>query len=296
MSADTEPDFRRPTDLADTHVAILGLGLMGGSLALALRGLCKALLAIDPDPVTRQFARQFRVVDYISANPAGIIPGADLIILAAPIRAILSTIEELPAYHAGNPVVLDVGSTKTGIMQALDALPSRFDPLGGHPMCGKETAGLGGADPVLYRGAAFAFTPLPRTSTRARSLAEQLARAVGARPLWLDPATHDGWVAATSHLPYLISTALSLATPDEAAPLVGPGFRSATRLAASNPKMMLDILTTNRAAILQALACFRGRLNALEELLAREESQALEGSLARAVTQQGALTGVSGGS
>jgi prephenate dehydrogenase len=211
-----------------SHVAIVGLGLMGGSLALALRDRCQVLLAIDPDPETLDLARRRHIVDQLSPDPASLLPQADVIILAAPVNAILETIENLPSLHPGSPVVIDLGSSKTQICQALDDLPARFDPIGGHPMCGKETSSLVNAEASLFQGAVFAFTPLKRTSPRARTIAEQLAHTIGSRPLWIDPAIHDQWAAATSHLPYLLASALALATPFEAAPLVGPGFHSSS--------------------------------------------------------------------
>jgi len=283
--ADTEPDFT----LANSTLAIIGLGLMGGSLALALRGKCRAVLAADPNPTTQQLARQFRVVDEICASPADILPRADFVILAAPVQVILSQIANLPSHHPGSPVVMDIGSTKTDIVAALDALPPRFDPIGGHPMTGKETAGLGSADADLYRGAAFALTPLARSTRRARMLAEELVQSIGAHPLWLDAETHDAWVAATSHLPYLVAAALALATPEEVHPLVGPGFRSTSRVAGSDPRMMRDILLTNRAAVLAALDRYKTALSHLETLLATD-SPNLEDQMRLAKSVRNRLT------
>jgi len=146
-------------------------------------------------------------------------------------------------------------------------------------MCGKETSGLQNAAANLYQGAPFAFTPLARTTERAQGIAAQLARAVGAHSLWLEPETHDRWTAATSHLPYLVSVALTLATPQDCAPMIGPGFRSATRLAGSSTSMMLDILTTNQANVLEALARLRQQLDSLEAAVRDGDRQRLEESL-----------------
>jgi prephenate dehydrogenase len=272
------------TTLSQTTVAIFGLGLMGGSLALGLRGKCAQIIGIDPDPETCTLARARQVVDRVLSNPAQV-GKAGLVVLATPIQGILTLIEQLPSLHPGSPIVLDLGSTKTDICRALDNLPARFDPIGGHPMCGKETAGLANADPAIYQGAAFALTPLARTGTRARSLAGEVAAALGAAPLWLDAATHDEWVAATSHLPYLLSAALALATPEETAPLIGSGFRSTARLAGSNPHMMSDVLATNRASILRALARFRTALDRVETLLS-EDNPTLTATLAEAQTKR----------
>src|SRR5512142_2192162 len=128
--------------LSETRVAILGLGLMGGSLALALRGRCAELIGIDPDPAVLDLASRWRLVDRLDAQPARLLPEADVVVLAAPVRAILRLLADLPAAHPGAPVVLDLGSTKGDVLRAMDGLPGRFDPIGGHPMCGKERSSL----------------------------------------------------------------------------------------------------------------------------------------------------------
>ena len=265
-----EPGF-----FSTVRVAILGLGLMGGSLALTLRGKCTALMGLDTDPQTVELARQRQIVDLASTEPAELLSQADVVILATPVNTIIQNLQELPKYHPGPAIVLDLGSTKAHVVEAMQRLPERFDPLGGHPMCGKERSGLENADQRLFEGSVFAFTPLARTSSRARTFAEELVRQVGAHPLWLDAHTHDRWVAATSHLPYLVSNALAFSTPVEAAPLAGPGYRSTTRLAQSSPEMMLDVLMTNRENILAASGRFRAHLDLLDELLQRGDFETL---------------------
>lgn len=290
MNDASDPDFA-PLNLEEVRIAIIGLGLMGGSLALALRGQCKALLAADPDDATVALAQQFRVVHNISTDLGEVLPDADVVILAAPVESIIEIIPELPNYCSDNPIVLDLGSTKVEIVRALESLPSRFETLGGHPMCGKETSGLSSADPDLYRGAPFAFTPLSATTRRASSLAEQIARAVGAHPLWLDPETHDRWVAATSHLPYLISSALALGTPENVSPLIGPGFLSASRLASSHPGVMLDILRTNREYVLEALNRFQVALDHLKSLLTQGEYPDMYAALSQSKAHRETMIG-----
>ena len=277
--------------LAETRVAILGLGLMGGSLALALSGHCRALLAYDPDPATLALASARQIVDILSPDLPAILPQADLVVLAAPVRATLSLIRQLPSLHPGSAVILDLASTKAEVCRAFEELPSRFDPIGGHPMCGKETAGLPNAEAGLYQGAAFALTPLERTSPHARSLAIQVVEATGARPVWLDAATHDRWAAATSHMPYLLAVALTLATQPDVKPLVGPGFRSTSRLASSSARMMADILHTNRENVLAALALFRGELEQIEAALQQEDEAILFDKMQRGIAARDYLTG-----
>jgi prephenate dehydrogenase len=280
-----QPDF-----LSDCNVAILGLGLMGGSLALKLRGHCRSLSGCDPDPATLALARQWNLADRVSDRPGDILPQADLVILAAPVRVILSILDELASLHPGSAAVLDLGSTKTSILQRMQVLPERFDPLGGHPMCGKERSGLANADAELFRAAPFALTSLARTSPHLRALAEQLVGLVGANPLWLDAETHDRWVAATSHVPYLVANVLAAATPLEARPLVGPGLRSTTRLAPSSWTMMRDILETNRPNVLAGLQGFRKQIEQLECLLAAGDMLGLEELTASGAQNYEALT------
>jgi len=176
-------------------------------------------------------------------------------------------------------IVLDLGSTKAQIIQAMRTLPGAFDPLGGHPMCGKEQNSFTHAEAGLFRGATFAFCRLERSSSQVIQFAEELVRAIGAAPLWLNAESHDQWTAATSHLPYLIANALAAATPLQVAPLIGPGFRSTTRVAGSNSGMMLDILLTNRSQILTAAASFQDTFQKLLALLEADGEQELAQNL-----------------
>ena len=275
---------------AGAQVAVVGLGLMGGSLALALRGYCKKLLGVDPDPITRAFAVAEGIVDQIHPDPSEILPQADLIVLAAPVGAILELIPQLPGMHSGPAVVLDLGSTKTQICQALADLPDDFEAVGGHPMCGKAVGGIQHAEADLFRWTPFAFTILPNTSERAYKIAQELAIILHSHSVWTGPNTHDSWVAATSHLPYLISSALTSATPPEAAQLVGPGFRSATRLAGSPSSVMMPILETNRDHVLAAIARFRRELDVVEAMLTTSDNPQLQDYLDQAAVFHTELT------
>ena len=273
-------------------VAIYGLGLMGGSLALGLSGHCREILAVDPDPLTRELALREKIVSQISADPADIIPQADIIFLAAPVNIILDFIHRLPELHPGAPVIIDLGSTKNKICQALNSLPDRFEPLGGHPMCGKAVSGLANADAKIFRGMPFAFTPLARTTERSLKIGEYLAGILKAKALWVGPNTHDNWVASTSHLPYLLAAALTLATPGEATHLVSTGFRSTSRLASSPSSVMLPILETNREHVLEAITRFREQLDELEKVLSQQDYAALKKSLDEGAEHRSILMGL----
>jgi prephenate dehydrogenase len=225
------------------------------------------LLGVDRDPATLELARQMNIVDRCSDDPAQLLPLADLVILALPVRSILKALENLPQLHPGSALVLDLGSTKAEIVASMQKLPARFEPLGGHPMCGKEQSSLFYAEAGLYQGAAFIFTPVESTTQRARQLAQDLATGIGSVPLWLDAYQHDRWVASTSHLPYLVANALAAVSPPEAASLVGSGFRSTTRLSPSSLPMMLDIIMTNQENILQNLSAVQQQLSQLSTLI-----------------------------
>jgi prephenate dehydrogenase len=283
----SEPDF-----LGEARVCILGLGLMGGSLAMALRDRCALLLGVDPDEKVLAQALERGIVERASSDPGVLLPESDLVILAAPVRSILRLLELLPELHPGHTVVLDLGSTKTQIVKAMANLPKRFDPVGGHPMCGKEKTSLANAEPGLFIEAPFALTALPRSSPQACILAEQVVRAVGARPLWMDPHIHDRWTARTSHFSYILANLLATITPPEAWPLVGPGFRSTTRVASTSPEIMLDILLTNRVELLSAIADFRMELDLLERYLVDAEEIGLHKILSSGASRRQELLGL----
>lgn len=262
--------------LAKTRVAIIGLGLMGGSMALALKGKCADLLGVAPRQATRELALREGIVSRASAEPAEILPDADLAVLATPIPVIFDTLEQMPRYTERPCIVIDLGSTKRAITEAMERLPERFDALGGHPICGKEKLSLENADAALYHNAPFVLTPLQRTSPRASAAGLQLAEAVGARPVWMDAAAHDRILARTSHLPFLLSSALVGVVPEEAAPLIGPGFRSTSRLASTPSSMMMGILQTNKENLLESIRLFRENLESMEKALQAEDSSGLQ--------------------
>jgi prephenate dehydrogenase len=274
--------------LGDARIVIVGLGLMGGSLALALKGKCAALYGVDPDRTARELALCQKIVSQADEDPANILPQADVIILAAPVPAILDLLLSLPKLVPKSCVLLDLGSTKVDIVTVMSELPARFDPIGGHPICGKERLSIENAEAGLYRGAPFALTRLARTSARARSCAEEIIRAIGAHPVYVDAPQHDCLLASTSHLPFLIASALTLATSTDSAPLTGSGFRSASRLTLTPSSMMLGVLQSNRENILKSIHRFQAELHAIESLLATGDFGALETTLnnARAKHQE----------
>jgi prephenate dehydrogenase len=214
---------------------------------------------------------------------------ADLILLATPVRTILGLIPQVGPLAPPGCVLMDLGSTKVRIIEAMEALPPHVQAVGGHPMCGKEVSGVVAAEADLYEGAPFVLTPLRRTSPEALALAQELVEAVGARPLLMDAERHDHLVAAVSHLPYLLSVGL-VATAEEVAAedelvweLAASGFRDTSRLAASDVTMMLDILLTNRQAVGEMLSRFAHQLDAIAHLLEASDEKGLRSVTTQAV-------------
>lgn len=271
--------------LKDANIALIGLGLMGGSLALSLKERCRRLSACDPHLPTLELARRQEIVHLADSDPAKILADADLVILACPVPDILDWIDRLPNYVQHPCIVLDIGSSKRTIVAALETLPANFDPLGGHPICGRERLSLENAERFLYRDAPFVLTPLERTSENARSAVLQILEALGANPVWLGADDHDRILAATSHLPYLLSSALALATPEDATQFIGPGFRSSTRLAGTPSSMMLGVLLSNRDNLLDVIGQLQDQIATIKFALMSNDADQLKSVLNAAKTR-----------
>jgi prephenate dehydrogenase len=207
---------------------------------------------------------------------AGSAASANLVVLAIPAHAIAARLPTL-AVRPG-ALVIDLGSTKTRICEALDRLPDEVQAVGGHPMCGLAENGYAHAIPTVYRGARFVLCETARTTPGARELAEALVRAVDAQPLWMDRAHHDRLTALSSHLPHLLSFALmrlamEAADGDPALfELAAGGFDGATRLARTDAAMITGMFSTNADSLHEAAARLREQLKVLEGLLEDEES------------------------
>jgi prephenate dehydrogenase len=256
--------------MAEGSVGIVGLGLMGGSLALALRRAWPetALTGCDRDPLTVRRALDRGIVDVAGPDLDAVRP-AGLIVLALPVLAMREALRGLAGSTA---VVTDLASTKAEVMRwAGDA---GVDLVGGHPMCGRETSGLEAADADLYRGA-------PWVLTRSEPRVEALVRAVGARPVVIDPERHDRLVAGVSHAAFVVSTAYVLgvtSSPEwpEAGRLAAAGFRDLTRLAAGDPEMETGIVRTNRANLLEALDAFEAALQRIRRHVEQDDPRLAE--------------------
>lgn len=283
--------------LKEAQVTIVGLGLMGGSLAMALKKkkLCRTVVALVRREAAAGEAEAAGVVDFATTDPARALAQADVIVFSTPVRVILRQMVELAPLYKPGAVITDMGSTKHEIVQTMAGLPQAVHPVGSHPMCGKEQAGLAVAEASLFEGAPWILTPLARTPPQAINLVQELAKAVGARPHLLAADRHDRLVAAISHLPYALAVSLVLAaqTMADNDPAVwdvaSSGFRDTSRVAASDVTMMLDILLTNRTAVSQMLALAQRQLDRFAQALAAADEQDLRTLLAQAAEQRKAL-------
>ena len=267
-------------------VCIVGLGLMGGSLAQALRqgaGRPARILAVNRGQAALRSALAGGAIDRGTTDLGEGVAAADIVVLSTPVRTILRLLPEVGRQARPGTLVMDMGSSKTQICAAMAELPDHVQAIGGHPLCGKETAGYAAASPDLYRGRPFVLCPLARTQPESVAMAQDLARAIGARPVIVEPAVHDRAVAAISHLPYAVASALArtvaLEGDELALSLAASGFRDTSRVAGSDVDMMLDTLLTNRRAVLDWIDAFSGQMEALRAALAADDEASLRSQL-----------------
>ena len=271
--------------ISDFKVTIVGLGLMGGSLALAIKPHCKSMIGMDKNPDALRYAANINCIDQGTDRLDEVVVDTDLVILAVPVRKIMDILGELKTLPAKECIVMDIGSTKRQINQQLSSLPDHFQVLGGHPLCGKETAGIQAADAGLFNRKNFILTPLPRTSQETLTFIQELIRLIGAEPIIMTPDRQDRATALVSHLPYLLACGLyNIAMQNEEQEskiweIASSGFKDTTRLASSDVEMMLDILLTNPDYIDEAIEIFTSQMEHFSKLIASEEDEKLRGIL-----------------
>ncbi|MEX2588523.1 MAG: prephenate dehydrogenase [Actinomycetota bacterium] len=272
-------------------VAILGMGLMGGSFGMAClsKGLVERVVGFDSDPQATQSALKAGAITDCAFTLAWAVKEADLVVIATPVRAIPGVFAEAAPFLKAGCVVTDVGSTKAGIVQQVqDASTAAVHFVGGHPVAGSESHGIAAASPDLYDGCFWILTPIKQTAAEAEAALEEFLGRLGAKVLRLDPAKHDEALALTSHLPQLLSSTLmgfaaDAATSGEGLPLLAAGgFRDMTRIAASSPEMWVDIVRENQPALLGLMKRFERTLAGVTEMLDRQDWEALGKSLHQA--------------
>ena len=256
-------------------VAILGPGLIGGSLALALaeRGLARRLMIYARSPRALDEIRMAGVEAELSGNPSEAVREADVVILCVPIEAMAGLISECRDALKPSALVTDVGSVKGSVDRDLaPLLENRALWIGSHPMAGSEQAGFAAARPDLFEGAAVIITPTRHTVQAAEQRAEQFWKALGARVFILGPDHHDKCVAQISHLPHVVAAALVNQASGEALELAAGGFRDTTRVASGSPELWREILFANAGAVALSVRNLIVELEKLQVILERAET------------------------
>jgi len=261
---------------------IIGVGLIGGSLGIALRErkLARQVVGLVRREATIDEAYRRNAVDNATTNPEEALRGADLVFLASPVGQIQPLCEQYEPMIRAGALVTDAGSTKLEIVEGCSSIfGTKANFLGGHPMAGSERTGVEHATGTLFEGAVWILTPTPQTPEAATQKMVQLIEGVGAKPLVMDAATHDALVAVTSHLPHITAAALvhlfsaSQAKHDETSQLIAGGWRDSTRVAAGSAEMWRDICLANTPAITGGLDELIAQLQLLRELLATQDGQ-----------------------
>ena len=247
-------------------VAILGLGLMGGSLGLAIKqaALAVRVIGFDRDERVRARALELGAITHTAESLPQAVADAELIFIATPVRSIPAVFAEAAALMKTDSIVTDVGSTKAGLVEQVGELvPAGVHFIGGHPVAGSEKEGIDAATADLYSGCLWILTPTEATSTAAYGRLVRFLTALECRVLALDPRRHDEALALTSHLPQLVSSTLmgfasDVANAGEGLPLLtAGGFKDMTRIAGSSPDLWVDIIRENRPALLGLVRRFQ---------------------------------------
>ena len=267
------------------RLAVIGVGLIGGSFALALKqaGKVSQVVGVGRNRANLDLARERRIIDAIAPDAATAARDADVVLVAAPVAQFAAIFGALASTLKPGAVVTDAGSTKRDVVAAargaLGAKLGQFVPA--HPIAGAEKSGAAAASAELFRDRRVVLTPLKENSAAATSKVRTLWEACGARVTRLEPEEHDAVLAAVSHLPHLLAYALvhDIAGRGNAEQLfsyAAGGFRDFTRIASSHPEMWRDICIANRDRLLGELTRYQGQLGLVEKLLQASDAAALE--------------------
>lgn len=262
--------------MAQSRITIIGTGLIGTSIGLALakrQGRQYDIIGADRNRSSARTAKRLGALDKEVGSLEEAVENAGLVIIATPVMATRQILQDMGRYLAPGAVVTDVCSTKADIMRwAQEFLPETANFVGGHPMAGREKSGPEAAAADLFKDATWALTPSARADQRAVGVVLGMIETLGANPLYIDAAEHDQYAAAVSHLPLVVSVALFRMVRDsqgweDASLLAGPGFKDLTRLASGDPTMSRDIMMTNREAVLHWIDRLQNELSTIKQAL-----------------------------
>ena len=274
-------------------VAVVGVGLIGGSIGLALhqRGLAAKVVGIGRNETNLKRAREVGAIDQWTTKLSNGVAEAELIIVCAPVLAVTELVCRAAGASPPGSLITDAGSTKGQIVSEvtsrLGSAAGRF--VGSHPMAGDHRTGPDYSSPDLFAGRKVVVTPTSQTPTESLAAIQSFWKQLGAQVLLMDPEEHDAAVAITSHLPHLVAFALADATPEQMGPVAAKGWQDTTRGASADPVLWQQIFATNRPALLAALDRFDVSLAALRRALANGEEKRLLDLLRQAKRARDAL-------
>lgn len=264
------------------NITIIGLGLIGGSLAIALKRAGFHITGVDLDSTNLELALKLKAVDQVTKNVESGVSNADLVVLATPVGQMIKIARAISPHLKKNCLITDVGSCKSQIVEALEPIFGQEKHfIGGHPMAGSEKSGMEAADGLLFENAVYVLTPTSQTNKEALVCLENLIMKIGAHVLKLTPQQHDLIVAAVSHLPHLVAVNLvnSVGVLAEEEPttymLTAGGFRDTTRIAMGNAIIWRDICTYNKTWIKKMISIFKEQLSYMEQALEAENDEIL---------------------
>ncbi len=262
------------------NISIVGLGLMGGSFALALKNKNPDYLitGYDLDQNSVEKALAAKAIDLVAGNLREAAAEAQLLVIALPINSYEQIFKEIKNYLNPNTIITDLGSVKMQAVALADRLlPEEITFIGGHPMTGSERSGFKAATPFLYENAYYFLTPRNNTSLDAIKKLETIIKSLGAYIIHLTPADHDLIVSRISHLPHIIAVTLVNFMDQNKGipylPFVGGGFRDSTRIAASNPEMWREILMANKNEIISGINSFQLLLDKFKEFMTQDQTE-----------------------
>ena len=251
-------------------VVIVGVGLIGGSVGLALRarGAAGRVVGVDLDAANLRRALDLGAIDAAAPGLAEAAADAEVVVVAAPVTATVPLVREAARVGGESLLITDVGSTKARIVAEVEADPrARARFVASHPIAGSERQGAGHARADLFGGRVVALTPTDRTPTDRVERARAFWRSLGATPWEVDPVAHDAHLALTSHLPHAVASALAAVVPPDLFPLAAGAYRDGTRVAGADAALWAGIFLDNRRPLLDALAAFEGRAQAFRAAL-----------------------------
>jgi prephenate dehydrogenase len=269
-------------------VAILGVGLIGGSIGLALRErkLAKEVVGIGRRESALAKANELGAIDRGTTSLAQGVADAEIVVVATPVDTVAEFVLKVSEVCSQRTTITDAGSTKETIVTAVErGLTGRRDGpwfIGSHPIAGDHRTGVEFARAELFDGRKTVVTPTAHSHRASTLDVERFWRSLGADVVTMSPAEHDAALAATSHLPHLVAYALAFATPNELLPLAASGWRDTTRIAGSDPNLWRPIFAANRAHVLEALDRFTEVVALVRESLETGDDQELYGILERA--------------